>query len=250
MYKIEQPHTIECIIVAFYGLRLWNRQETIPIGYNVIALQVFHIVYYMLCVVSIAVKAFTTDDTDESVFLTALAILATVHLFRLLYIIAKKSETIKLIDELGTHSTNESEEYIRIDGKLKRFMKHGNGFIVACLCEVSMIIIFPILSNGKAIINVAFPLSTSSRLVFWTQQVFVLFGALYSVVCVCIAVIVWYLLLNGAIKYEMLGTQLRNLGYPVKKDVTKELNISKERKSQKFHSDLIEAIQLHRQITE
>lgn len=253
MYKTELPRTIEQIIVSFYGLGLWS-MENEPIGWKSIGPKVFHFTYYMSCVTSIAVKAFTSDDPGDAVFLTSLAILATVHLFRLLNIMIKKSETITLIDQLGTHSANDSEEYRRVDVKIKRFLKYGSGFIASCLCEVLMVIIFPILSNGKAIINVAFPWSSSSRIVFWTQQVFVLFGALYSVVCVCTAVIVWYLLLSCAVKYEILGTKLRNLGKTLentsKNGTTEEAKSSKLPKRHDFNSGLIEAIQFHRQIVE
>lgn len=253
MYNIELPKTVNRIIAVFYGLGLWDTQEH-QTGYWSTALKMFHFAYYISCVTSIAVKALLTNDTDDSVFLTALAILATVHVFRMLYIILKKNETTKLIHKIGTHTTNDTDEFVRVDNKIKKFMKFGNGFLLACICEVSMVIIFPILSHEKPIINVAFPFN--GRIVFWIKQMFVLFGALYSVVCVCLSVIIWYLLLNCAIKYELLGVELRNLGdckimHPSNDCTTvQKLSNLKRQDLENFLGDLIEAVKSHREINE
>lgn len=250
MYNVELPNTINQIIVVFYELGLWDTQQKTV--FCTTAVKMIHVAYYISCVTSIAVKALITNDPDDSVFLTALAVLATVHIFRMVYIILKKSETIELVHEIGTHSTNSIEEFIQVDNKIKKFMKFAKAFILACFCEVSMIIIFPAISNEQAIINVAFPLR-NSRMTFWVKQVFVLIGALYSVVCVFLSIIIWFLLLNGAIKYEMLGSKFRNLGDTKTKDTstdftTKKVIISKTRQQQEFLKDLKEAIKTHRKI--
>lgn len=245
MYNIDLPDTINRIMVIFYGLRLWNMTE--GTAFRSIALKVFHFSYFLSFLASIVVKAVRTSDSDEFVFFIALSIIVTVHVIRMLYIILKSSETINLIYQMGTHSTTEMESFIHVDKKIKKFMKFAKTFILLCAVEVSMFIILPAIWIEVTLINVAFPLG-DHRNVFWIKQTFVLIGGVYSVLSVFLSVIIWYLMLSAAIKYDMLGYRMRNLGVmstATTDSTVQKVIISKTIEQQMFLKDLIETIKTH-----
>ncbi len=250
MYNIDLPNTISHIITTFCTLGLWSNKERSVFRAN--ALKVFHFSYYLSFFASIAIKAIITTDSDEFVFHVALSIIVAVHVFRMAYIIVKQPETVELINRLGTHSTNNMEEFWQIENKVKKFIKLSQVFIVACSVEVSMFIILPAIFNEVTLIRIAFPFG-NMRKVFWIKQTFLLIGGVYSVFCICFSVLIWYVMVNLAIKYNILGNKLRDLGIICIADSTvdstvQRIIISKRMQQKTFMTGLVEAIKTHRQI--
>lgn len=143
------------------------------------------------------------------------------------------------------------EEFIHVDNKIKKIMKFANAFIVVCVVEVSMLIILPAIWIDLTLINVAFPLG-HHRNVFWIKQTFVLIGGVYSLLGAFLSIIIWYLMLNASIKYDMLGNRMRNLGVmrtPVAdlsdETTVQKVIISKTTGQQIFLEDLIGTIETH-----
>lgn len=247
MYNIDPPKTISSIIITFCTLGLWSNKEKSVFCAN--AMKVFHFSYYLSFFASIVIKASVTTDSDEFVLCTALSTTVAVDVFRMGYIIVKQSETIELIGRLGTHSTNDMEEFRQIDNKMKKFIKFGQIFIVSCSIEASMLLILPALWNDIKLINIAFPFG-NRRNVFWIKQTYIFLGASYAVLCVCFSIMIWYVMVNISIKYEMLGNKLRNLGVV---DLTKDSTVQKilfpkRMQQQMFIKGLIEAIKAHHEI--
>lgn len=214
----------------------------------------FHFSCYLSFLASIVIKAVITNDSDEFVFFIALSITVTVHVIKMLYINLKNPETINLIYKIGTHSTNEMEEFIHVDNKIKKIMKFANAFIVVCVVEVYMLIILPAIWIDLTLINVAFPLG-HHRNVFWIKQTFVLIGGVYSLLGAFLSIIIWYVMLNASIKYDMLGNRMRNLGVmrtPVAdlsdETTVQKVIISKTTGQQIFLEDLIGTIKTHQKI--
>ncbi len=248
MYNIDLPNTISHIITTFCTLGLWNNKKRSAFRSN--ALKLFHFSYYFSFFLSIAIKAIITTDSDEFIFCTALSIMVAVHAFRMGCIIVKQPETMKLIDIIATNSTNNLEEFRKVNSKMKKFVQFGRAFIVACSVEVSMFIILPALWKDATLIPIAFPFG-NRRSVFWIKQTFILIGGSYAILCLCFTVTIWYAMVNIAIKYDLLGNKLRNLGDA---DSTKEdsnvqkIIISKRMQPQMFMKDLLEAVKIHHQI--
>lgn len=251
MYNIQLPSTIDRIIVIYYGLGLWNVKD--KAGFCSTALKMFHFSYFLSFFASIAVKAIVTDDSDEFVFFTALSIIVSVHVIRMFYIIAKKPEILKLIHQIGTHSTTEIEDAIHSEKKIKNFMKFGKGFMFACIVEVSMFIIVPALLNDATIVNIAFPFG-NLRSIFWIKQTFLLIGGAYSILSVFLSTTIWFLMVNAAIKYDLLGNQLKNLGVMRKVEQAVEIEpnqiTSNKTEQDIFLADLIAIIQSHQKVNQ
>lgn len=245
MYTTSVPSTVNRIIVVFYALKLWNIDEKAT--FYETGVKLFHFVFYVSFVSSFVVRICLTDNGDEFVVFTVLFIIAGVHIFRLDYIISKKRETLKLIFELGIHSTNNVEKFHKVEHTLANCMNFVKCFISVCLIVPLLFFTFPLIFNGKMLINFAFPLDGKSNWIsFWIKNLFLVVGCLYAILCFLISVIIWYLMVNCAIKYDLLGDQLRNMGVVVE---TKTLKILKKAtQPNSFMKSFIEAIQTHQKV--
>lgn len=253
MYNIEPPKTINLIIVTFRAIGLWDKTKRT--AFHAKALKTFHFSLYLSFVASFLTKAIATNDPDEVILFGALSIIVSVHAYRVAYIIIRQSDTIKLIEEICTHSTNKIDEFNRVSRKIGKFIKFIGTFIVLCTVEVSMFIILPAVWNEMTMVKIAFPYGDMPN-VFWIRQVFLLTGGLYSVLSVCFSSIIWYLMVNASTKYDMLGNQLRNMDEMRRVELVDFSSIaaqdsvihSKVIHQNRFREELIEAIKNHHRI--
>lgn len=241
MYTIEIPHIINQIYAVFYGLGMWDIKDRITI-YEILQ-KLFHVIYYLSFLTSTAIGAIITDDLDDFVFSTAIAIIATVQLCRLFVIIWKKDEILMLVNQSGLHFTEELGEFIQVNKKLKKFERFVKYVILALLVEAFLMLIFPIFFRGKLLISSAFYWQ-NSQISFWIIHIHTVLGCTHSIVCILLSVIVCYLMINCAIKYEMLGNRLKNMGAD-----TNDPKVSKtEHQQLLFLKDLIDLIEAHQNI--
>lgn len=238
MYRTDVPTTINRIIAVFYVLKLWNRRE----GTQAAGLKVFHLTIYVLFFSSVVLGACQTNEKDEFVLLSVASIITFVHIFRLWYILFKKAEIIVLINELSAHSTNDGEEFQQINNKLENWMIFAKYFILMCSGELLLISTFPLISGERNLVfSIAFPFDYKrSQIAFWIAHSINVLGCSYAVLCFLLSIIVWYLMVNGAITYEMLGNRLRNMH-----TATQNPKISKKMEQNLFIKSLIEGIETH-----
>lgn len=248
MFNIQVPSTITHTLAVFYGLGFWDSNNKSVFFSN--ALKLFHFTYYVSFGTSIAVGALISNNPDDFTFLSALFIIVVVHFVRMLYLFGKRTEIIDLIYRIGTHSTNERSELTQVKRKLEIFTKFAKTFYSACYVNVFLALISPIFSSEELLINIAFPWK-SLRAVFWISHAFIVLGCVLSLTVYILTLIVWYLMLNAAIKYELLGTQMRNMGVVYTADTSNvKLKLSTKAKQNLFLSDLIKVIKAHRKIIE
>lgn len=92
------------------------------------------LVYYINFVVSIArsiaLVSHTTDDKDQTIFLTVMSIVASVHNYRIFLILCKKNEIIKFVHRIGIYHTKDYREFKQISHKSELFMKFAKCFTI------------------------------------------------------------------------------------------------------------------------
>lgn len=244
MYNIEIPDTINRIIRAFYLFGFWNKDENtfFKKGRNF-----FHISYYVLFVISIAVGAWIADNKDDSIFLTGLSITCSLQIFRMCCIILKETQIYTLIHLLSNQSTNDHKKFIQVNHKLEIIMKLVTSTILVCIAATVFIAIMPFTSTEKKLaFNVAFPLNwRNSETVFWVVHVYIIVGAIYVVISALLALIIWYLMISCAIKCVLLGNQLRNIN--VIGTMGKPKVLTRDQQNS-FAKHIIAAIESHRTI--
>lgn len=247
MYSIEIHEGLQQIFTIFYGLGMWDIEKRRFFYQS--GLKLFHFIYYLLFFLSIAVGACITNNNDELIMLTVASIIAAVHMFRLAYIIWRQNKIISLIHQLSAHSTNDRQEFIKVNNKLENVVKIAKAFLFLCCSGVPLISIHPILSDNKLlIVNIAFPLDwKNSSIKFWITHAYIVLGSIYGVLCYLLSIIVWYLMINSAVKYEMLGNQFGIMGFSKKTSATSQ-KVAKITKEQLFVEDLDAALKSHQKI--
>ncbi len=205
-------------------------------------------------VTSLLSGSYLSNDSEESIFLLAIGIGNFVQVFRMFKLISAKSSILDFLHDLSSHSTSDSEEFVRINTKLKNFVKLSLGFLLVGGMALFCAAIIPLVSNEKILmVNVAFPLDwKNDSFSFWIAYLFVMGGCMYGVFSFVFVIIVWYLMINCTIKYEILGNHLRRMGLR-NDDETSETQSALKTKAktsevdrqQLYHKDLIKAIKSH-----
>lgn len=260
MHNTETPNTIKLIITIFFKSKLWNIENdtTLPRTWQKI-LHLIYVLFVLSFVVSLAVGALTTKDNNERILSAVCSIAVAIHTVRLVYIIWGESEILNLLDQdqLSAHSTSDNDQIIRVSDQLNNFVEFVKCFLLMCSCGIFLLSIIPILSSEKLLIfKIALPLDPSldlknSEIAFRITNGFIVLVCIFNMICYLLAIIIWYLALNCAIKYDILGNELMKLGVIKTKDPTlQKLHISKTAQEQLFLQDLISAIKSYKKINE
>lgn len=245
MYKVELPTGIKKIMDCFYKVGLWHSGDEITPRETTIKL--FYSFFYSLFLISLIVGAFSSDDTDESIFLVETAVLVLVAFVKILYMIWKQREFVDLLIRIGEHFIDDREQFNLVNEEMESFMKLSivlvSSTLFGAFCAAVLI---PLLgSERQQFLNVGFPFDwRTNELVYWSEFVFLLTEIILSISTFLFSVLMWYLLLNCALKYDVLANRLRKM------DVTESAYISDRQKDNLFLRDLIGGINSHRDINE
>lgn len=248
MYTIEKPDTINRFIRAYYLLGFWTKDRN-PFFKN--GLKIFHFTYYVFFVTSTIMGACVAEDKDDSIFLTALSVAFSVHIFRISCIVLRQKKILTLIDQVGKQSTNDYKEFGQIKNKLKMIMQLVETCILFGTSAIVLVTAIPLFSNGKKLaFNIWFPLDwTYSKTGFWMAHIFIQIGTIYACLAFLLTLMIWYLMIHFVIKYEMLGNQLRNIDVIGTTETSNKISKVSAAEGQKFLvQNLIVAIKRHQKI--
>lgn len=244
MYKIEIPKTIHQLMEIFYRLGMWSDNNVTTFGE--FCRKLFYLIFYVIFVLSIAIGAYSTDDRDESVFLTVLSVISAVQTYRMWYILWGRNEFLLLVNQIGTYSTYDRKEFSEIKNKLNVLMTFVRfvllAFIIAAFFAV---VLFPITNEKHLIFNIAFPFDyNNSDVGLWMAAVYLSGGFFCATVCDIITKMVWYLMLSISLEYKVFGGQLRHMGTSIRTS-TSHLKVSLAAQQQLFYDDFIVANQTY-----
>ncbi len=243
MYKIDIPETIHRLMGIFYRLGMWSDTNVISLSEN--CRKLFYFIYFVSFGISIGLGAHSTDDQDESVFLTVLSIIAIVQTYRMWIILWSKNEVLLLVNQIGSHSTDDRETFVRINKTLNVFTKFLRYFLlVVASMSFVCVVLFPA-TEKHVILNIALPFdSDNNEIAFWVASAFVGVGFFFAAVCAIITKLIWYLMLSVSFEYKILGNQLRKMGISTRTDRKASLAAQQ----QLFYKDFIAAIQTYDKI--
>lgn len=244
MYNVKTNQTFCRIIKIYYLLGIWQRGE--ESACRKIARKSFYMIYYCLFQIFLVSCALVSETANEAIFLAAVEILLSVVTIKLMYLLWKKDVIFAfLFDPSVMHATAaDTGSFELINRGLRKFMK----FVHAYLLMLGIAFVFYILSTlpmfttGRKlpfIINFTL-IGKYSEIIYWVAYAFVISEIFFGFTCTLINVIIWYVLFNYSIEYQVLGHQLRNLG-------KHWIAIDASRRT-KFHQDLIRLIRIHRNI--
>lgn len=207
-------------------------------------LKLFYSIYYPLFLVSILGGIVTSDKSDELIFLIEAAIIVAVRLTNLSYIIWRKSETVELLQQICVYPVPDQRQFIKINHKLNKIMKFNTVFWAVCVVAmINVVAVTPFVGNErKLFLSIAFPLDwKNDATAYWIAFSFFSTEECITIITLQFLVIKWYLMLNCAIKYEILGNQLRNMGASAS-------DLSQMEQQNLFRRDLIAGIRSYKEI--
>lgn len=203
------------------------------------------IISFAICLIAGAVNS---QDKDDAIFSGEATIVILVHTYRLYYIIWKKEEILMLIQETGTYYINDLDVFIQIRNKMRNLIKFAIYYILMLFLAVAFISIVPAVSKTKTLaINIAFPFDwKNSEIVYWLAHLYIVVECFLACIVSLLSVIIWYIMQSLACQYEVLGTQLKQLGLGIKSVIIQD---SSELVNQKlFVQNLIVAIKTRQSI--
>lgn len=252
MHSVKIHEVINSLISIFFRLGLWHREHELTIIEKMI--MIFYSIYYFLFPISLMAGAFSTDNKDESIFLIESAIMASVVSVKWIYIIWRKKEILELLNRVGVHSLEDHEEFTLVNDMLKNLMRFARVYIsLVYFVAVCIVMVMPFLGGEKKLFfNIGFPLDwRNNEIAFWIAFVFVFTEVVLTVIVCLFSVLMWYSMFNCAIRYEVLGHKIRNMGVVRQdEDTANKRTMSDVEKQNLYLQDLISAIKSHKDIKE
>lgn len=253
MYSVQLDKRINQITSIFYRLGLWHREDEPTIKET--RLKLFYSVYYLLLPTSSMAGALTSDNKNDCIFLVQVTMATAVLSVKLMYIIWRKKEILDLLNRNCVYSIEGHDQFNLVNNKLKILMKFTTIFISICwLFAACSVLVVPFFGCEKSLyLKVAFPLDwRNNEVAYWITFAFVLTETVVTEISVLLGAIIWYLVLNCALRYQVLGHKIKNMGIIRREEevAAKKRKISVAEKEKGFLMDLFTAIESYKHINE
>lgn len=179
-------------------------------------LKFFYCIYHPLFCLSLGTGAITNENRDKSIFLTEIFIAMSVISVKLWTLVWKQRQIEELLDGICVFSIRDDNDFSVFNKKLEKFMNFTVAFsfsmVFGCFLEAA---ILPFLGNERTLFfNIAFPFDwRNNEIAFWMANIFIFTQMFIVAHTALFSVIIWYLLLNCALRYEVLGSEVTKMGY-------------------------------------
>lgn len=234
-YKLELSHTFHKMSTIYFTVGLWTTKDR-----RIFSWQIFLLLLISSCILSTTIKACTTDNNDESVFLAMVSLIGIVQIYRLYHIVWKQHKIIELMYASSASSTDDYETFCNANKKLTNFTMFVKYFLVITFSAFMCATFAPAVKK-QLIINIAFPLDyESNESAFWIVHAYVSASFLVSIISCLVATMIWYIMLNIVVKFELLGNGFKRLGTTDEQGATSSKKL--QPKQTLFVLHLIEAI--------
>lgn len=234
MFKIKENKFFYQIIKANYQFGIWSYKGESYLGE--MTRKLFFLLYFIMFQTLLVGCAFLSDDKDGFIFFMSIEFFVFVITIKLIHLLWKKEEILSFVnDDIMAHKTVEGDEMVPVMKKLKKCIICVRIYFVILGATFLLCISAPLFLSEKQLpLFIVFTLSWKcAELIYWMLYIFIIFGIILGCVAHSITLIILYVMYNYAIEYQVLASQLSNLG--VKKT---ENSLSVER-------DLIRLIKIH-----
>ena len=213
MHSIQIPKAIALIISFFYLIGFWHRGEKPTV--KEIRLKLFYCIYYALFFLSIVVGAIINEEMDQSIFLAELSMGVGVMCLQLWLLIWKQNEILNLLNRVSVFSIQDDDDHDVFTEKVRGFMKFVFVFMTTLTtADFLMSVVYPLVGSERTLfIEIAFPLDyKNSDIAFFIAAVWFFTETFLTMSVIYFSVIIWYVLLICALRYEILGSELKRMG--------------------------------------
>lgn len=206
-------------------------------------LKSFCCIFYSFYFISFVIGAITKETLDESIFLAEISFVIMVLAKKVWMLLWKQKQIMGLLNRICVFSIRNDEAYESFNCKVEKLMR----FVIAFACITVLAVlgnsIFPFVGNERSmIVDIAFPLDwKNSEIGFWLVYIFFFTENLLSILAIIyVSAIIWYLLLHCSLRYDILATDIRNMG-----KITGGVKVSQKTQHAIFYQDLVACIKDH-----
>lgn len=243
------------MIALFYRLGIWNSDDNdVVAGARGTRIKLFFSAYYLCYFLSLTIGAITDHNLDEGILLMDFSIVVYVAAVKLWFIFWKNKQIAAILDKICNFSVKDLCSCKMIEDKLKSFITFVIVLLVTITIGVIVAAIVPLFrSDRKLFLNIALPFDpTSNQILFWLGNAFFFGGSFLTITSFLLSFIIWYSMINCALRYEALGNEIRNMGtLKIASELGKKRKrLTAKEKQEAFHQDLINAIDSHQKLRE
>nr|QGW45417.1 odorant receptor 44 [Bradysia odoriphaga] len=249
MHSIQVHKVIGLIISAFYLIGVWHRGDKPTV--KEMRMKLFYCIYFPLFLLSTVVGAKTNENRDEAIFLGEMSMGVVVLCVNLWLLVWKQNEILNLLNRVCVFSIRNEDDYLTYNAKMRVFTKFVFVFIFAAITAGSLgSIAFPFVGSEKTLfLKIAFPLDyKSSEFAFWIATAFLFTETVLIITFAIFSVVIWYLLLICALRYEVLGSEIKNMGQVSIKNGN--VKMTETQRHINFFEDLKTSIKAHLHLRE
>lgn len=161
------------------------------------------------------VGGLVVEDKNEWVSLLVSGFTALVESVKVFCILAKPKEIRQMVLDVGAHPSLSREEFLTHSLKLNYLVNFSMALIASTSVAVlnTMIFYTPMFSSTKRFpLNMWFPFDVENNdALYWAVYIYTLLSLIICIVSVTLSILLWYIMMNCAIKYEIIGNQFKNL---------------------------------------
>lgn len=250
MYCIELQDGIYKAMDGYSRLGFWHRVDGATVEKT--RIKIFYSIYILFLPISLMAGAIASDSKDDAMLLAVTAIISTVMVVRLYCLMWRQNEIYDLLLRIGVYSVKDEDVFTNVDKKLKMFMKLNTYFFCySCFMAFCVNLIAPFIgSDNNLFFNIGFPLDYKNNdFAYWIAILFLTTETSLTAAAVLFSIVIWYLLFNCGLRYQVLGSELENMGVKRILDATvKKRKISVVENRNLFNRDLIDGIESHKDI--
>nr|QGW45418.1 odorant receptor 45 [Bradysia odoriphaga] len=248
MHSIKIHKLIAVIIAIFHRYGFWHRGDK-PTTRQ-LKTKSFYCIYYCMGFIALSVGAIKNEKDEQTIFLTEISIGVAVDAVRIWILIWKQNEIQGLLKRICKFEIRSDEDYNAYNDKLGRFVKYfiifQVGLFICCFIES---VVIPVFGSEKVLFfEIGFPFDyRNNEVAYWMATVFMLNITVLTMVSVFLSILLWYLLLNCSLRYEVLASELRKMGHIIEK---RDENVTVAPKQTRFVEELKASINAHIHLTE
>lgn len=209
MVAITADKMLQQVFKLFYLSGIWHSDG--ESDYRIIFKNCSYSLFAASAPIFFVIHIFRCADRNESINSAQIAIIMSVVYVKFLYLLCKKQEILAFLnDPIVVHSNKYREEYDHANRKIEKLMKFLHPYCVAIIITAVLLIVInlPMFSAGKGLpffINFTWNVS---EIFYWLAYFIISLSIVFYVTVNFISVLIWYIMLNYSIAYELLGKKI------------------------------------------
>ncbi len=214
MHYIRIHDIINRIVSFYYRIGFWHRVQENAIKEPRIV-KALYCIYHFLFTISLAVTAIKTEESDESVFLAETSIIAFVLSVKLWFLIWNQKRILELLNRICVYPIRYDDDLSFVNKKLKKFANFMFFASTAAYCTgVCEAIVAPFFGSRRTLFfKIAFPWDwRNNDIAYCVASLFLFTEVFLSITAASINIIIWYLMFNCSLRYQVLGSELKKIG--------------------------------------